>query len=132
MPLVDKPSDIDWLAQQEQSLASFAEKVGHCIEHSDWEQLTLTLASRQAFLERLLGGSIPEDCRNAIKQRIDDESCKNRRRRSEEHIGSEPDRLVTALAQRVRRAGKAHRCLIDGHHAYLALSASAACIRPRM
>lgn len=62
------PSDCSWIEQQKQKLESFANKIESCIDNSEWEMLSVTLESRQEFLEKLFLDSVPESWRYAMIQ----------------------------------------------------------------
>lgn len=70
MPSVDgsSTSDTGWLGKHKQKLAGYADNIRVCIENSEWEKLSITLESRQAYLEQLLTGPIPKEYLGDIKQ----------------------------------------------------------------
>lgn len=69
MPLANDVflSDVGGIEQHKRVLAEFANKIGSCIDDAEWEMLTATLESRQAYLNHLFTDSVPQNCREAMK-----------------------------------------------------------------
>jgi hypothetical protein len=73
---LDDNRNIDHCAQV---LRDFKEKIEQCLADEDWEQLPVILGFRQAYLERILNQSIPEQRLGSIKKLVqtllEDDAC---------------------------------------------------------